>query len=164
MEKQVMNRFYAGILVAMLTLLLTSCGGSEQSTSNTQAQSDTAAGAAAPSTSAPGAAVFIISPVNGSTVSSPVAVKFGISGMTVAPAGQFAGNSGHHHLLIDTGLDHPEQPIPSDAGHKHFGKGQTETTIDLEPGQHTLQLVLGDGNHIPHEPPVISDIVTITVE
>jgi hypothetical protein len=113
---------------------------------------------------APGAAVFIITPVNGATVSSPVTVKFGISGMTVAPAGQYTPNSGHHHLLIDTELTDPSQPIPSDAGHLHFGKGQTETSIELAPGQHTLQLVLGDGNHIPHEPPVMSDVVTITVE
>jgi hypothetical protein len=155
-----MNKYYAGLLIVILTLLLAGCGGSEPSTDDTRTQSSTAARSAA----TPGDAVFIISPVNGSTVSSPVAVRFGISGMTVAPAGQFTDQSGHHHLLIDTGLELPDQPIPSDAGHKHFGKGQTETTIELEPGQHTLQLVLGDGNHIPHEPPVMSDTVTITVE
>jgi len=147
-----------GILIVMLTLLLVSCGGSEPTAGGA------ASGTMAHSTSAPGATVFIISPLNGSTISAPVAVKFGISGMAVAPAGQFADNSGHHHLLINTELENPGQPIPSDAGHLHFGKGQTETTIELEPGQHTLQLVLGDGNHIPHEPPVISGIVTITVE
>ena len=159
-----MNRNRAGILIAILTLLLAGCDGGDPPAGNIETQSEAKSGTAARSTSAPGAAVFIISPVNGSTVSSPVAVRFGISGMNVAPAGQFTGNSGHHHLLIDTMLEQPDQPIPSDAGHKHFGKGQTETTIELEPGQHTLQLVLGDGSHIPHEPPVISDIVTITVE
>jgi len=159
-----MHKHYASLLIVILTLLLAGCGGSEPSAGDTRAQNSTTPGAATRSAAAPGAAVFIISPVNGSTVSSPVAVRFGISGMTVAPAGQFTDNSGHHHLLIDTGLEHPDQPIPSDAGHKHFGKGQTETTIELEPGQHTLQLVLGDGNHIPHESPVMSDTVTITVE
>jgi hypothetical protein len=164
MEKLAMNTYPRGILIATLIMLLTGCGGSEPATGGATAQSDATSGAMTRSTSAPGATVFIISPTNGSTISSPVAVKFGISGMAVAPAGQFDDNSGHHHLLIDTGLEHPDQPIPSDAGHRHFGKGQTETTLELEPGQHTLQLVLGDGYHIPHEPPVMSDIVTITVE
>ncbi|MAF83264.1 MAG: DUF4399 domain-containing protein [Gammaproteobacteria bacterium] len=153
-----------GILISMLTLLLTGCGGGEPTPGGTTADSDSASDSVARASSAPGAAVFIISPVNGATVSSPVAIKFGISGMTVTPAGQFTDNSGHHHLLVDSGLEHPDQPIPSDAGHLHFGKGQTETTIELEAGQHTLQLVLGDGSHTPHEPPVMSDIVTITVE
>jgi len=159
-----MNTYPAGILAATLILLLAGCGGSDPAPGSTTAESDTTSGFMARSTSAPGATVFIISPTNGSTISSPVAVKFGISGMAVAPAGQFDDNAGHHHLLIDTELEHPDQPIPSNAGHRHFGKGQTETTLELEPGQHTLQLVLGDGSHIPHEPPVMSDIVTITVE
>ena len=152
-----------GILIAILTLLLTGCGG-EPAGGGTAADSDSASGAMSRTTSAPGAAVFIIEPVNGSTVSSPVTIKFGISGMDVIPAGQFTDNSGHHHLLIDTTFVNSAQPIASDDGHRHFGKGQTETTIDLESGQHTLQLVLGDGNHVPHEPPVISDIITITVQ
>jgi len=152
----------AGILVALL--LLAGCGGSEPTAGGTAPQSGTATEAPARQASAPGAAVFIITPTDGATVTSPVTVKFGISGMTVAPAGTFADNTGHHHLLIDTKLDNLDQPIPSDAHHLHFGKGQTETTIELEPGRHTLQLVLGDGNHRPHNPPVMSDIVTITVK
>jgi len=152
------------ILITILTVVLTGCGGSESTTGSPATESSAASEAMQRSASAPGAAVFIISPTSGSTVSSPVAVKFGISGMTVAPAGQFADRSGHHHLLIDTSLANPDQPIPSDAGHRHFGKGQTETTIELDPGQHTLQLVLGDGNHVPHNPPVMSEIITITVE
>ena len=148
-------------ITSALALLLTGCGGSEPTADHAVAGNGAAIGRTTP---APGATVFIISPVNGSTVNSPLTVKFGISGMAVVPAGQFADNSGHHHLLIDTGLETFDQPIPSDAGHRHFGKGQTETAIELEPGQHTLQLVLGDGNHIPHNPPVISEIITITVE
>ncbi len=164
-----MNARSASILIALFILLLAGCGGSEQTTDGATADSNktpdsAASGTMVRSTSAPGASVFIISPLNGSTVTSPVTVKFGISGMAVAPAGQFTDNSGHHHLLIDAALENPDQPIPGDANHRHFGKGQTETVIELEPGQHTLQLVLGDGNHIPHQPPVMSEIVTITVE
>ncbi len=146
-------------LIAILTLLLAGCGGTEPTP-----DSDGLADAVPRSASAPGATVFIIEPIDGATVSSPITVKFGISGMAVVPAGLFPDNSGHHHLLVDAGLDSEVEPIPSDVGHRHFGKGQTETTIELGPGQHTLQLVLGDGSHIPHEPPVISNIITITVE
>src|SRR3546814_5974839 len=84
--------------------------------------------------------------------------------MGIAPAGTAVENTGHHHLLIDTGLPPLDQPIPADAQHVHFGKGQTETTITLSPGKHTLQLLLGDQNHIPHVPAVFSNVVTITVK
>lgn len=114
--------------------------------------------------SAPGAVVFIISPKNSEIVSSPINVKFGISGITVAPAGEMMENSGHHHLIIDTGPPDMTGPVPNDEQHHHFGKGQTEASIELAPGTHTLQLVLGDWAHIPHDPPVVSNIVTITVE
>lgn len=112
----------------------------------------------------PGAKVFIISPRNGATVTNPVTVKFGIKGMTLAPAGTKDPNTGHHHLLIDT--DAPadlSQPLPATDNIKHFGKAQTETTLTLTPGKHTLQLLLADGNHIPHKAPVISRKITITV-
>ena len=116
-------------------------------------------------TPAPGGAnVYIISPSNGEKVKSPVTVKFGLSGMGVAPAGVDKPKTGHHHLLIDTGLPALTTPIPADANHKHFGGGQTETVIELPPGKHTLQLILGDMIHIPHEPPVISQQITITVK
>lgn len=111
-----------------------------------------------------GAKVFFIEPTNGATVSSPLAVKFGISGMTLSPAGTPAAHAGHHHLLVDKKLADPMSPIPADDHHKHFGKAQTETSVTLTPGQHTLQLVLGDHNHIPHNPPVASDVITITVK
>jgi hypothetical protein len=165
MEKKMTTR-PMGILTLLisLALLLAGCSGGEPTVDSDAASSDATAEAMVRKTSAPGATVFIISPVNGSTINSPTTVKFGISGMAVVPAGLFPDNSGHHHLLIDSELENDDQPIPSDAGHRHFGKGQTETTIELEPGQHTLQLVLGDGSHIPHNPPVISEIITITVE
>ncbi|UCD69528.1 MAG: DUF4399 domain-containing protein [Betaproteobacteria bacterium] len=110
------------------------------------------------------AEVYIISPRDGDTVTSPVTVKFGLKGMGVAPAGIDKPDTGHHHLLIDTGLPALDAPIPADAHHRHFGGGQTETAIELTPGKHTLQLILGDKLHIPHEPPMMSRKITITVK
>ena len=108
--------------------------------------------------------VYIISPSNGEVVQNPVNVKFGLQGMGVAPAGVDKANTGLHHLLIDTTVPSLDKPIPSDATHKHFGKGQTETNLTLSAGKHTLQLILGDKGHIPFSPPVISDTITITVK
>lgn len=119
-----------------------------------------------PRTPAPaGAAVYFISPVANATVSSPVTVRFGLTGMGVAPAGTVKENTGHHHLLIDVSdLPPMDQPLPNDAQHRHFGGGQTEIALELAPGKHTLQLVLGDANHIPHEPPILSEKITIEVQ
>lgn len=111
-----------------------------------------------------GAKVFFILPQDGATVHAPVAIEFGVEGMDIVPAGDDQPHSGHHHLLIDTKLDDYNAPIPSDAQHKHYGGGQTEAAVGLTPGQHTLQLVLGDKNHIPHDPPIESEIITINVE
>jgi hypothetical protein len=110
------------------------------------------------------AKVMILEPANGATVSSPVTVKFGLKGMEISPAGTEKPNSGHHHLLINTKLADPKAAIPADDKHKHFGKGQTEATIELPAGTHTLQLVLGDHNHAPHDPIVQSEVITITVK
>ncbi len=112
-----------------------------------------------------GAKTYIISPQNGATVTSPVTVVFGLKGMGVAPAGLFKENTGHHHLLIDVEKLPPlDAPLPNDKNHVHFGGGQTETTIELTPGKHTLQLVLGDLVHVPHDPAVMSEKITITVK
>jgi hypothetical protein len=115
-----------------------------------------------------GAELYFISPQDGATVSSPVTVRFGLKGMGVAPAGvEDKANTGHHHLLIDAPAPSGaalNEPLPADDHHKHFGGGQTETSIELAPGSHTLQLVLGDWSHIPHNPPVMSEQITITVE
>jgi len=114
----------------------------------------------------PNAAVYFISPKDGDTVTSPFKVQFGLSGMGVAPAGVEKPNTGHHHLIIDATLSPEElkEPIASDAKHLHFGGGQTETMVTLPPGQHTLQLVLGDWTHIPFNPPIMSPVITVTVK
>lgn len=111
-----------------------------------------------------GAKVFIIEPKDNSDVTSPIKVKFGIEGMELAPAGVEKENSGHHHLLIDTQLEDKNSQIPASENILHFGKGQTETTIELKPGKHSLQLILGDHNHIPHEPIIQSNMITINVK
>jgi hypothetical protein len=110
-----------------------------------------------------GARVYIVSPAYGAEVQSPVTVVFGLVGAGVAPAGIDLPNTGHHHLMVDTELANMDFPIPADAQHIHFGLGQTEASIELAPGEHTLQLVLGDTLHIPHDPPLASPSVMIQV-
>jgi hypothetical protein len=128
------------------------------------ASAQSAAVSVARTPSPPGAEVYIISPKDGAKVHSPVTVVFGLKGMGVAPAGIKFDNTGHHHLLVDT--DPPSDvnaPLPATDKILHFGKGQTEASVPLSPGKHTLQLLLGDQNHVPHNPPVISKKITITV-
>jgi len=150
--------------VSALLGLLFGCGGDNPPAGTAEDDKPVVPATLPRNEAAPGAGVFIISPINGATVSSPVAVKFGVSGIAIQPAGSAVGNSGHHHLLIDTELADPSLPVPSDPQHLHFGKGQTETSVELEPGEHRLQLVLGDANHVPHINPVMSEPITITVE
>ena len=117
------------------------------------------------SPAADGARVYIISPAPGESVTSPVTVRFGLEGMGVAPAGVEMQNTGHHHLLVDLDeLPAMGLPVPTDDRHRHFGGGQTEVTLELLPGEHTLQLLLGDHIHVPHDPPVMSEKITITVQ
>ena len=119
-----------------------------------------------------GAMVYFIGLQDGDTVSSPLTVHFGLRGMGVAPAGVEIANTGHHHLMInrpplgegDFGAEEFDLAMPNDETHRHFGAGQTEVTLDLPPGEHTLQLVLADAGHVPHEPPVVSDRITVIVE
>lgn len=117
------------------------------------------------SPSAPGAKVMILEPRDGATVTSPVTVKFGIENMDLVPTETDKPNSGHHHLLIDVPtLPVASLPIAKDDQHQHFGKAQTETSVILAPGKHTLQLMLGDKDHVPHEPAVVSQKISITVK
>lgn len=118
------------------------------------------------------AEVYFVGLEDGQTVTSPVLVVFGLRGMGVAPAGTEKEMTGHHHLFInrpplgqgEDGADELANGIPADENHVHFGGGQTETQLDLPSGQHTLQLVLGDAGHVPHSTPIVSEVITITVE
>ena len=110
-----------------------------------------------------GAELYFISPKDGDAVSNPITVRFGLKNMGVAPAGVQYENTGHHHLLINTALPPLDLPIINDEKHRHYGLGQTEATLELPPGAHTLQLLLGDFAHRPHAPPIASKRITITV-
>ncbi len=121
-----------------------------------------------------GAKQYFIGLKDGDTVSGPVKVVFGLSGIGVAPAGVDKENTGHHHIFLNRpplgqwadadGADEFDANIPSDEQHLHFGKGQTEKVLDLAPGKYTMQLVFADKDHIPHNPPVSSEVITITVK
>ncbi|UWR05071.1 DUF4399 domain-containing protein [Ruegeria conchae] len=134
--------------------------------------SATLASAGGETPSNPDARVYFANLTDGDTVQSPVTIVFGLSGMGVAPAGTEKENTGHHHLLVDRpplgqgedGADELAYGLPADDNHIHFGGGQTEVTLELSPGEHTLQLVLGDAGHVPHATPIVSEVITITVE
>ncbi len=112
-----------------------------------------------------GARVYIISPSHGEVVSSPVVVKFGLVGMGVAPAGVDMAKTGHHHLLIDMDKLPPmDKPLVGSDQLRHFGGGQTQTTLELTPGKHTLQLILADKTHTPHSPQLVSERISIQVK
>jgi hypothetical protein len=151
--------------------LIAACGqgpepeapASESSAPAAAPETETQAPALARKTLPDGAMAYIISPADGATVTSPVHVVFGLSGAGVTPAGVAREDAGHHHLLIDTEVPSLDLPIPNDANHRHFGGGQTEAEIELAPGSHTLQLLLGDELHVPHNPPLLSDRITIEV-
>ena len=145
--------------------LIMACGAGLL-TSFAFAQTPATAPAAAPAAMAPaaGANVYIISPKDGAKVHGPVTVLFGLKGMGIAPAGIKFDNTGHHHLLVD--MDVPSDltvPMPATDKLLHFGKGQTQASLPLQPGKHTLQLVFADLNHVAFNPPLISKKVTITV-
>lgn len=112
------------------------------------------------------ASVYFIAPHNGGKIHGPVTVRFGLKGMGVAPAGIKFDNTGHHHLLVDTDVSELKLDAPAPATDKilHFGKGQTETTLNLPPGKHTLQLVFADYQHVSFDPPLTSKKITITVD
>ena len=161
------------MLVRLMTvsclILIAGCGQDDEVETPAAEASATPAPAPPPAAtlerrSAPaGAAAYIISPADGATVASPVRVLFGLRGAGVVPAGIERDGAGHHHLLIDVPLPDLNLPVPADTNHRHFGGGQTEVEIDLEPGSHTLMLLLGDERHIPHDPPILSETITIEV-
>ncbi|SFN34847.1 DUF4399 domain-containing protein [Dokdonella immobilis] len=130
------------------------------------ARADETKAAALPRSEAPaGVELYFITPKDGDTVGEDVVVRFGLRGMGVSPAGMQKEKTGHHHLLIDVeGLPPLDRPIPADANHVHFGGGQTETTVKLTPGKHTLQLDLADALHMQFDPPIVSKKITINVK
>ena len=116
-------------------------------------------------TEKPDTSVYFIAPRNGAVISGEVTVKFGLKGKGIAPAGVDFPNTGHHHLLINLEtLPDMTKTLPANDNIKHFGGGQTETTLNLPPGKHTLQLLLGNYVHVPHDPPIMSEKITITVK
>lgn len=128
-----------------------------------QAQSTESRSQGGPSRAAPGALVYFIDLKSGDTIQTKTIIHFGLRNMSVSPAGVDRQNSGHHHLLIDTDLPPLDEPIPNDENHLHFGSGETEAEITLTPGVHTLQLLMGDKDHIPHNPPVMSEKICVKV-
>lgn len=153
-------RFFAA---ASIALLISACGQNQAARRADDAAMSTA-DTLPRSTSPDGARVFFITPATGDTVSNPISIEFGIEGMIVVKAGDQQPHSGHHHLLIDTDLPDPGLPVPADEHHVHFGDGSSATEITLSAGEHTLLLLLGDYRHIPHDPPVVSNPLTIIVE
>lgn len=155
-----------------LLLLVAAVGGCTRDSGDAPPAVDTSAApatkpaaASLPRTPAPeGARVWFISPADGDVVSNPVVIEFGSEGVTIVPAGVNEKSSGHHHLVIDAKLPDPSMPIPADDHYVHFGDASTRTERILSPGTHTLQLLLGDHLHIPHDPPIVSEVITITVE
>lgn len=151
--------------------LLTACGQQEPTAPAPPPPAAAAPVAPPPAASLPrtpapaGASAYIIEPADGARVANPVRVVFGLKGFGVAPAGVERPDAGHHHLLVDSGLPaNLGMPLPNDERHRHFGGGQTEVELTLAPGRHTLQLVLGDHLHVPHDPPITSAVVTIEVQ
>jgi len=164
------------ILLILPLLVAAGCGGNGSDNAPPAAETaapapqggmsttDTAPAAMPRSTAPADARVFFVTPSDGDVVTNPVVVEFGIEGMSVVPAGQEQADSGHHHVIVDAELPPMDLPIPKDANHVHFGQGNSSAELTLEPGQHTLQLLFADHLHIPHDPPVVSERITITVE
>jgi len=158
-----MNSFYRIPLVLAFLLTLSACASDDAADVATDAATDAVVDLRSPS--AEDARIFFVGIEDGASVTSPFTVEFGLENMTVAPAGTDEPFSGHHHLLVDQAeLPALDMPIPSDSVHIHYGLGQTSTELTLPSGEHTLQIVLGNYLHIPHDPPVVSEKITVTVQ
>jgi hypothetical protein len=151
------------VLAALLVPLLQS-GAASAGSAPAPAPEAAAQEAADPAANPAAPQVYFIWPYDGSVISGgKFWVRMGLRNMGVAPKGTAVPHTGHHHLLIDTELPAMTEPIPSDRNHLHFGAGETEARVELPPGTHTLQLLLGDMNHVPHTPPVLSKKISVTV-
>ena len=155
--KKLKNILFAIGALGIATLTLNSCSDA-QSQANPLPPSPTA--------SPEGAKAYFITPKNGDTVGQTFTVQFGLKGLGVAPAGVYVEGkpTGHHHLVIDAETPNLKLPFPQSENYVHFGGGQTEAEVKLPPGQHKIQMVVGDHNHVPHNPPLVSDVITITVK
>ena len=173
-EVEMMNKNY--LVTFIFAIMLTACGQEATDVATEDAAeaaveaaaedlAETTATLALPRTdSIDGANVFFISPTDGEIVTNPFVVEFGISGMGLVKAGDDKPGSGHHHLIIDAEPPDLSMPIPANEHYIHFGDASASTELTLEPGSHTLQLLLGDFLHIPHDPPVLSTTITVVVE
>ena len=157
----------SALATLLAATLLYSCAGPEP---QEEAAPDGAAPAPAPEVALPprkpspdSARVWFVSPGDGAALTSPFVVEFGLEGMELLPAGEIGEHTGHHHLLVNTPLPRMDLPIITDDAHMHFGLAQTSVELSLEPGTYTLQLLLGDDLHIPHDPPVMSEVITVEV-
>ena len=146
-------RPFAAAFVSLILATLIACGASSAQQART----------GGPTPSPEGAEVRFVGLADGARLPTKATIRFGLRAMGVAPAGLERENSGHHHLLIDTELPPLDQPIPNDFNHLHFGAGQTEAEVTLKPGTHTLQLLFGDKDHIPHNPPLLSPRIRVVV-
>ena len=153
----------------LTAMLLASCGGPAP---QEEAEGEASAPALAPppgvelpprKPSPEGARVWFVTPADGDTLSAPFLVEFGLEGMDLVPAGEIGENTGHHHLLVNTPLPRMDLPIITDDNHLHYGQAQSSVELSLEPGTYTLQMLLGDDLHIPHDPPVMSEVITVEV-
>lgn len=159
------SRRITALIATAAVLMIAACNKPGRDVSEPAIDNTPAAAVALERSASPeGASVFFITPSDGATVSNPFRVEFGIAQMSVVKAGEMATAAGHHHLLIDTGIPNLGEPVPADSRHIHFGDASTSTELTLEPGKHTLQLLFADYRHIPHDPVVQSDTITITVE
>jgi hypothetical protein len=162
-EGTVVKKSLSPLLVLFLASALGSAPLRAQTATATPATPPAAPSTGGPMPSAQGATVYFINIKNGDKLPRTFTVQFGLRNMGLAPAGADRPNSGHHHLLIDTDLPPMNEPIPNDFNHLHFGLGQSEAKVTLTPGEHTLQLLFADKNHVPHTPPVLSERIKVTV-
>lgn len=167
--RQITVRPLGSLTMLVLAIAVTGCGKDSSEPAPAAKANATPdpepAAASLPRTPAPdGARVYFITPADGDTVSNPVVIEFGSDGVSIVRAGDDQPASGHHHLVIDAELPDLSLPIPANDNYIHFGDGSTRSERTLPPGTHTLQLLLGDHLHIPHDPPIVSNVITITVE
>lgn len=154
--------FRALVLIGLLSLLA-GCSEDPAPTAAVEPEEKQSAPALPRTASAEGARLFFVNLEDGATVTSPFTVEFGLENMSVAKAGDDTPKSGHHHLIVDAELPPLDLPVPANENYRHFGDGSNTTELSLPPGEHALQLLLGDYLHIPHDPPVYSERITITV-